>query len=346
MEAPITVQSQVSDQPHIAQPVYNVSDRLARIWLLKRMYSKLVMKSLLKVPVTDLIRMQFPFALADAKLPPNLAIELTNKCNLKCTYCSSTLARRPQGFMSRLVFERLTTEVRDVGIRRVSIVGNGEPTLHPQFDEFIRKAGRAARFVELTTNGTLLSEKNVTAILEAPVDVIHISVDSNTKTGYERSRVNGKFEYLLRNLERLMSAKVSSRSSILVSIRLMLRPSEMAARDELTSFWKPYGDVVSHHYVMNFMGLDADGFVPLKQQDVYPRCSLPFKILDVRWNGDVPLCHYGTLQTGHPDGLLLGNIAEASLVELWTSATMRGYRKAHRDRAQPGMPICRGCIGT
>jgi MoaA/NifB/PqqE/SkfB family radical SAM enzyme len=77
----------------------------------------------------------------------------------------------------------------------------------------------------------------------------------------------------------------------------------------------------------------------------YPRCTLPFKELTVTWTGDVPLCQFSAAQLGEP-GLLLGNLRDVSLAELWQGRLIRDYRVAHRRRDEKSMPMCRGCASV
>src|SRR5262249_22051689 len=127
----------------------------------------------------------------------------------------------------------------------------------------------------------------------------------------------------------------------LVNVRVMLEPGDVGREGEILAFWRPYADVVSRQYILDF-GLGASrGFVP----DRHGQCTLPFKKLDVHWNGVVNLCGYSWLQIGEPEGLVLGNVNEATLHEMWNGPVMRQYREGHRRRNESLIPICRGCPG-
>jgi len=81
-------------------------------------------------------------------------IELTNRCNLRCAFCPPV--RREAGAMTpaqfQLVLEKLSSTPGHLYFHLM-----GEPTLHPNFAEFLRAAAAAHRTVNLTTNGTALS---------------------------------------------------------------------------------------------------------------------------------------------------------------------------------------------
>jgi len=77
----------------------------------------------------------------------------------------------------------------------------------------------------------------------------------------------------------------------------------------------------------------------------FPKCSMPFKTLDINWNGDVPLCSYSAQQVGAP-GIVLGNVLKRELDDLWQDSIIKQYREGHCHRDELKMPICKGCVGA
>jgi MoaA/NifB/PqqE/SkfB family radical SAM enzyme len=292
----------------------------------------------------NMVRMQLPFLLPAARTPPTVSIELTNYCNLSCSYCYSPLKLRPQGLMSEATFGRLVDQLHALKSPWVYVVGLGEPTLHPQFASFIRRLRPVAGFLQLGSNLQRMSEGVVESIFDAPVDQITISVDGATREAYEQSRLGGSFERLMANLAALVERKRAYGSSLLVNIRIMLRPSQEADQEEMERFWKPYGDTINVLHLGDFGTGDPDTY-PVRLPGVFPRCTLTLREIEVRWNGDVPLCNRSDRQTGIPEGVLLGNINTNTILDLWSHPLMRQYRVAHRARDEENIPICNGCRG-
>ena len=193
------------------------------------------------VPAREILRTQFPLIEPNPSRPAVVTVEFTNYCNLRCVYCTNPLGLRPRGFMSRETFERVLEAVRQLGVRRVRAVGNGEPTLHPEFTSFIRALGRTVPYVSVVTNGQWKCPiEIINAMLESPVSMVEISVDGGNKEGYEKSRLGGCFERLIENLTLLKTSKRTLRSQTITNIRLMLRPSESAVEKTLMAFWRNY----------------------------------------------------------------------------------------------------------
>jgi MoaA/NifB/PqqE/SkfB family radical SAM enzyme len=245
--------------------------------------------------------------------------------------------------MSDHTFATVVRQVRELGVSRIRVTGNGEPTLHPKFASMIIELARACAYLQVVTNAQHLNEDMVRAILTAPVRMLEVSVDSKEKEGYERSRIGGHFETLLGNLRSLRILRDELKAPTVVNVRAMIRPSQRAEEHDIRHFWRAYSDTVMPQYVVDLTkGADRDVFGTRQRLD-HPRCTLPFKGLGVHWNGIVPLCSNSTLQTGRPDGLVIGNVHETPLEELWRHPLMVQYRIGHRKRDTERTTICGGC---
>ena len=79
-------------------------------------------------------------------------IEITNNCNLSCSFCS--LVKKEKRFMTEEEFERILKEVSKV-TKVIYLHVKGEPLLHPKIIKFLNLAEKYNLNVNLTTNGTL-----------------------------------------------------------------------------------------------------------------------------------------------------------------------------------------------
>ena len=68
-------------------------------------------------------------------------------------------------------------------------------------------------FTELVTNGTLLDEEKITAMLQARLSRLVVSIDGATAATYESIRVGANFERLIHNLRLLQRMKTEQRRS-------------------------------------------------------------------------------------------------------------------------------------
>ena len=115
----------------------------------------------------------------DRHLNPQVAIYyVTTQCNLNCAYCEDFGARRNDHAEPPRRLDQAMQILRVIrsGADSLFITG-GEPLLHPDIDELLRRAEHELKFREITliTNGFLLSKHE--AALSA-VDRLIVSLDS------------------------------------------------------------------------------------------------------------------------------------------------------------------------
>lgn len=102
-------------------------------------------------------------------------LEITNICNLQCSFCPST--QRKARFMTPAQFETVTEQLRGYS-RYLYFHLMGEPLLHPELDRLLDIAGKKGFYVNFTTNGTLLSERGAIIANSPTVHRINISLQS------------------------------------------------------------------------------------------------------------------------------------------------------------------------
>lgn len=89
-------------------------------------------------------------------------IEITNACNLHCSFCPSSDCGHEAGsgasrsFMPSALFEKCIAGTVEAGIENVYLHVLGEPTLHPGFALFLKDIKAAGLTATLTTNGTTI----------------------------------------------------------------------------------------------------------------------------------------------------------------------------------------------
>src|SRR5712664_3401038 len=114
--------------------------------------------------------------------PVCLYLETTNRCNLLCTTCPRTFeALEPPADMGWELFTRIVDQFPRIA--RVVLHGVGEPMMVPTLPRMIRYLKDRGTYVLFNTNGTLLTERNGRALIEARLDELRVSLDaSNAKS--------------------------------------------------------------------------------------------------------------------------------------------------------------------
>jgi len=220
--------------------------------------------------------------------------------------------------MTDATFSRIASQLREFPLQTLRVIGGGEPTAHPRFAEYAAQLRGVASILTLTTNGQLFSEKNSRQAATS-FDIVEISVDGNDATEYEKYRVGGSFQKLLRNIELLRSAAAQERSKMLLHIRIMLKVSDIKRVHDLRRYWEQHADSVSVQHLFDTTGNGTNLFTIMpKVEGSFRQCEYPFKAIGICWNGDVPLCSAIEPRLKVSDGgLLLGNVNNESLLEIW-----------------------------
>src|SRR5215813_13729801 len=133
---------------------------------------------------------------------PRLIVELTNICNLHCSYClrdEDSLYHQKASFFSVDLLQRVIREAREaMDVSYVMFTG-GEATLHPRFKEIIETVGTEGMKCSFITNGWHFDR--VWPVIESNRDVVtHVafSLDGPTRETHDRWRGEGSFVRLVR----------------------------------------------------------------------------------------------------------------------------------------------------
>ena len=95
--------------------------------------------------------------------PVHVQLILTNKCNLKCAYCSCANDDRSME-MTWPMFADLIPRLSRIGTRAITITGGGEPLLYPMINEAIQTIRDSGISVGLVTNGIELPKISTRAL--------------------------------------------------------------------------------------------------------------------------------------------------------------------------------------
>ncbi|HEX2925911.1 MAG TPA: radical SAM/SPASM domain-containing protein [Ruminiclostridium sp.] len=123
-------------------------------------------------------------------------IEITNVCNLKCSFCPAT--KRLPRFMGIADFEHTISEVKPFS-DYVYLHLMGEPLLTPYLGSFLKICFDNSIKVNITTNGTLLN-RNSEVLLNSPalrkVSISLHSFEANENDDVLGSYISGVVEFI------------------------------------------------------------------------------------------------------------------------------------------------------
>ena len=164
----------------------------------------------------------------------HLSIELTNICNLHCSYCGrddDALYHSPATFLSTEFLERIVVEAQEsMGITRLSFTG-GETTLHPQFDRILDIAEANDLQVSFITNGWHF-DRVWPSILSHPktVSSVGFSFDGTTRETHDKWRGDGSFVRLIKAVARCYARDIP------FAIKVVIRRDTLPHLEQIALF--------------------------------------------------------------------------------------------------------------
>lgn len=98
-------------------------------------------------------------------------VEITNICNLNCSFCSKD--NKAKKFLSVSEFETILNKINDY-TDYLYLHVKGEPLMHPALDDILKLCNKYNKKVNITTNGTLLSKRDI--LIKNKVRQVNISL--------------------------------------------------------------------------------------------------------------------------------------------------------------------------
>jgi len=277
--------------------------------------------------------------------PPILIIAVTNVCDMACIHCAHPVIKQDADYrgtmMDPAIHTRIVQETKQFKDQLwvFRYAADGESLLHPKFLDFVDEAKRAGIGpVDLTTNGMTLTEERARRLLEAPIDVIDVSLDAYQKETYEKIRKRGKFDLVIENTRRLIDLRneMHSPTRIMVSI---IRQKETLG--EVEAFQKHWGQYVDEVLVRGLnTDLDIVNVSEIYFKDDLDRWPCPqfWKRVTINFNGDIRFCVEDWRNNG-----VVGNVMKQSIQEIWQGPAYQEFRELHQSGRWGAMKMCKPC---
>lgn len=109
------------------------------------------------------------------KLFKKVYLEISNICNLQCTFCP--VVERDKHVMNLSEIEESLRQIKPYA-ERVCLHVMGEPLNHPHWPKALELAQKMSVPIEITTNGTLISAETAPKLLSPAVVQINFSLQS------------------------------------------------------------------------------------------------------------------------------------------------------------------------
>ncbi len=265
--------------------------------------------------------------------PIGITIELTDRCNLRCSYCPKSKGIGGKGGdMDFDLFKKIVDDAnRFTKIEQMPLVGFGEPLLYPHLIEAIRYVKEKYPYTELviTTNATLLNEEIGLELIDSGLDSLNISVNTHSVEKYKQLNNADKFNTVVSNTHRFlrMLNKDNVKRKPMTFVQILETVNTPEEIESFSTYWRPYlkpNARLKYHPMCNWGGqVEVKGY-SIKRKERYPCDQLHGSLIITREGNAIPCCMVLPLEAGD---LILGNVKDYTIEELFTKGKILGLRK-------------------
>jgi MoaA/NifB/PqqE/SkfB family radical SAM enzyme len=183
-------------------------------------------------------------------------LEPTFRCNLECAMCPRFSSEDPHVDMQPEVYARIREAMRFAFA--VDFTGWGESMLYKSIYSMIREAVDEGCQTYMTTNGTLLTEKNCHALIDAELTQLGVSIDGVTGATYDGIRTGARFDKITENLKCLSRVVRERRSPLELVVAYTIQESNAHELPLIAPWMSEVGATVLHLKHMNVISNTED----------------------------------------------------------------------------------------
>jgi radical SAM protein with 4Fe4S-binding SPASM domain len=300
-----------------------------------------------RVALQDVIPLETPFL---------LYVDPSSACNFRCQFCPTghkDLVNNSDYLRSIMDLELFKKLLKDLSVfpnplKVMRMNKIGEPLLNKNLAEmiYLAKDSGNVEYVDLATNGALFSQNLLARMVEAGLDRLNISLEGINEEQYKKhAKVNIDFQEMVENIKWLYANKGGCEITIKV-------PGNYLDDEQKEYFFNLFGDYCDRIFVEELAPIwpefdveNRAGFSISIDKGQYKQsleeksvCTYIFYAMAVNADGSVSACCPDWDQK-----LIIGDLKNQSLNEIWHSEKMNSLRKLHLENSRWSNPICRDC---
>lgn len=154
---------------------------------------------------------------AHGRIHDYLRISLTEKCNLRCTYCmpeEGIKLRNKSHFMSADEVVAFAKTFVNLGVKKIRITG-GEPLVNKDIKFILTELAKLQVELSITTNAVLL-HNYFELLQELGVAKLNISIDSLDKDSFNRISRRDHFDIVMTNIQKAIDLSFEVKLNVVV----------------------------------------------------------------------------------------------------------------------------------
>jgi radical SAM protein with 4Fe4S-binding SPASM domain len=156
--------------------------------------------------------------------PLYIDMGITQTCNVACKFCYYAVPQhRTKAIIPADALIRFFYDAAEIGVKAVGILGDGEPTLHPDLYDCMTEGKKSGLDLAIATNGVSLKQDRLVELLRA-VSWVRFTLSSATGKNYEAmmERSSKTFEKVIDNIREAVSIKRDLQLDVTIGIQMVL----------------------------------------------------------------------------------------------------------------------------
>ena len=296
-----------------------------------------------------LYRFKYRFAPSLAlKVPVDVSLELASNCNQACGYCYFADPKNlpfERKIMPYEMAESIIRQAARLGVNSLKFNYRGESSLNPRFrdiTELARKLAHGSTFIDRLSNTNFKFNTQREDIFEGFCNQtkVKISFDSFKKEVMEYQRAGSIHALALQNIDKFYHHPLRKKSEteiVIQAVRTNLNKDEDIT-GEVKKRW-PSAAVSIRDMVGGRVGGDLSELENKKRDDTGRQsCIQAHARLIIHSDGKVgPCC------PSIKNDLLVGDVNEQSLYEIFNSMEAKNLRKSLKDKTAFQNDPCKTC---
>lgn len=290
----------------------------------------------------------------------SIHIEITSKCNERCVHCYIPHDCKVS-YMETDLFYNVLQQCCDMNLLHINLSG-GEPMLHKNFVDFLKKCRELNFSINILSNLTLLTNEILDEVKLNPLISIQTSLYSMTPDIHDAiTQSPGSFEKTMDSINKLISNNIPMQISCPVMKQNKNSFEEVIkwAKKQNIYAGEDFGIIASYNnntynlncrltideihgllkkkvkYDTNYIDkLKADALIKQNATDEDFVCSVCSSSICIADNGNVYPC-------AGWQGFVVGNVKETTLIDIWLKSKKIQYL---RNIKKKDFPICKNCI--
>ena len=281
-------------------------------------------------------------------MPKSVKVELTSRCNYKCSFCAHGHLKGKGVDMDLGFFKCLVQGIREAGVEELGVFYIGESMLYPHLVEAVRYAKEIGfPYVFLTSNGSLATVPLLQALMSAGLDSLKWSLNFSDPMQFREIAgvKQSVFERVLANIKAARALRdIGGYKTRLYASSIRYDGEQFQRMEKVVQDVLPY---VDEHYwlpLYSFGGVTGDtksvAGNPGRHDAMRPPlpCWSVFKEGHVTCDGMLSACCFDS-----SNAWAMADLTEVPFAEGWNSIAFQYLRGRHLDGDVHDTP-CETCI--